>query len=313
MREDRRRFNDRGLIGASTVVSSRIASAGTARSPISACAGIGLRFQHHRAFLESRPTIGWLEVHPENYFRSGAALQCLERIRADYPISLHGVGLSLGSTAGLDPEHLERLGRLIRCLEPALVSDHLSWSVIDGEYLPDLLPLPMTEEALETVCRNLGHAQDVLQRQLLVENPSSYLRFRHSTIPEAEFLVALAQRSGCRILCDINNLYVSAWNNEIDPHRYLAMLPPELVGEIHLAGHAVQELPNGRALRIDDHGSQVDAAVWTLYEEALDRLGPVPTLIEWDTQVPALDVLLAEAAKADYRLASVHNADRACA
>lgn len=269
-----------------------------ADGPIPARAGIGLRFQHHQALLCSPPDVAWLEVHTENYMGGGTSVRYLEAIRANYPISLHGVGLSLGSAQGLDAAHLEHIRRVVERMEPALVSEHLSWSTVSGRYLADLLPLPMTEEALDVVCGNIDHVQTCLRRQILIENPSSYLRFRHSTIPEWEFLAAAAERTGCGILCDVNNIYVSACNHGWQTSTYLAALPPASVGEIHLAGHTVRRLDGGRLLRIDDHGSPVIREVWALYVEALTRFGPVPTLIEWDTNVPALGVLLDEAARA---------------
>jgi uncharacterized protein (UPF0276 family) len=268
------------------------------RGPIPAKAGIGLRFQHHKAVAETRPDIAWLEVHTENYMGGGRPVAYLEKIRADYPISLHGVGLSLGSAEGLDQSHLERIRRVVDVIEPALVSEHLSWSVVDGRYLADLLPLPMTEEALETVCRHVDQAQAYLGRRILVENPSTYLRYRHSTIPEWEFLAAVSRRTGCGILCDVNNIYVSAANHGWNPSAYLAALPAAAIGEIHLAGHSVRDLEGCGVLRIDDHGSRVIPEVWALYAEALARFGPTPTLIEWDTNVPALEVLLDEAGQA---------------
>ena len=261
-------------------------------------AGIGLRFPHHAAVLDTLPDIAWLEVHTENYMGGGQPIAYLEMIRAHYPISLHGVGLSLGSAEGLDVAHLERIGEVARRIEPALVSEHLSWSVVDGLYIADLLPLPMTEEALDIVCRHVDQTQAYLRRRILVENPSSYLRWRHSTIPEWEFLAAVASRTGCGILCDVNNIYVSAANHGWDSSAYLAGLLPAAIGEIHLAGHSVRELGGGRVLRIDDHGSRVIPAVWGLYAAALARFGAVPTLIEWDTDIPPLAVLLDEADRA---------------
>lgn len=276
-----------------------------APASIAARAGIGLRFAHHDAVRARRPGVGWLEVHSENYFGGGAPLAHLEAIRADYPISLHGVGVSIGSAEGLDSRHLERLARLERRIEPGLVSEHLAWSVCDGRYFAELLPLPFTEESLDVACRNVGRAQDVLGRRLLLENASACLRFRHSTIPEWEFLAAVAQRTGCGILCDVNNIAVSASNLGFDARRYLGGLPRERIGEIHLAGHRLRRLADGRSIRIDDHGSRVADEVWGLYREALSLFGAVPTLIEWDTDVPELDVLVAEAAKADALLLGI--------
>jgi uncharacterized protein (UPF0276 family) len=268
------------------------------RSSIPAKAGIGLRFPHHQAVVDTRPEVAWLEVHTENYMGGGTSLRYLETIRRDYPLSLHSVGVSLGSAEDLDAAYLERVRRVVERFEPGLVSEHLSWSVVGGTYLADLLPLPMTEEALDVVCRHVEQVQAFLKRRILVENPSTYLRFRHSTIPEWEFLAKVAERTGCGILCDVNNIYVSACNHGWDASAYIAALPPAAVGEIHLAGHAVKKLDGGRALRIDDHGSRVAPQVWALYTEALARFGPVPTLIEWDTNLPPLEVLLEEAARA---------------
>ena len=272
------------------------------RSSIPVAAGVGLRFRHHQVVVDTRPEVVWFEVHTENYMGGGKAPAYLDAIRRDYPLSLHGVGLSLGSAEGLDNAHLERVRLAIQRFEPGLVSEHLAWSVVDGGYLADLLPLPMTEEALDLFCRNVDQTQAHLKRRILIENPSSYLRFRHSTIPEWEFLAAVAERTGCGILCDVNNIYVSASNHDWDASAYLAALPVEAVGEIHLAGHSERQVDGGQVLRIDDHGSRVAPAVWALYAKALARFGTVPTLIEWDTVVPALDVLLDEAAQAQAHL-----------
>ncbi len=268
------------------------------RGSIPAHAGIGLRFPHHRIVTETRPDIAWFEVHTENYMGGGMPLRYLDAIRHDYPISLHGVGLSLGSAEAIEGPHLSRVRDVVTRVEPGLISEHLSWSVVGGAYLADLLPLPMTEEALDVVCRHVDQVQDVLGRRLLVENPSSYLQFKHSTIPEWEFVSAVAGRTGCGILCDVNNIYVSACNHGWDASAYLAALPKDAIGEIHLAGHTVKEI-GGCTLRIDDHGSRVGPEVWALYREALARFGPVPTLIEWDTNIPAFEVLLDEASQAE--------------
>lgn len=268
------------------------------RSAIPQRAGVGLRFRHHREVLDERPRAAWFEVHIENYLGGGSAPRCLDAIRRDYPVSLHGTGLSLGSAEALDAAHLARVRDAVERFEPGLVSEHLSWSVVGGAYLADLLPLPMTEEALEAVCRHVEQVQSFLRRRILVENPSTYLQFRHSTVPEWEFLALVAKRTGCGILCDVNNIYVSAKNHGWDAVQYLAALPPSAIGEIHLAGHTVRELGDGRTLRIDDHGSRVAAEVWALYADALARFGPLPTLVEWDTGVPPMSVLLEEAAHA---------------
>jgi hypothetical protein len=265
---------------------------------IPANAGIGLRAPHYRAIIESRPPVGWLEAHSENYFGDGGPpLDYLERIRAHYPLSLHGVGLSLGSTDPLDRAHLGRLKRLIERFQPGLVSEHLSWSSVGGVHSNDLLPLPYTEEALTHFVRRVDQTQSFLKRRILIENPSGYLRYRHSTIPECEFLAEVARRSGCGILLDVNNVHVSASNLGFEALHYLHAIPAGLVGEIHLAGYAVKRYPEGRVL-IDDHGSRVRRAVWELFRAALRRCGPVPALVEWDSALPELSVLVAEAQQA---------------
>jgi uncharacterized protein (UPF0276 family) len=257
-------------------------------------AGIGLRSPHVRQVRDERPPVPWLEVHSENYYADGGpALAALLRIRADYPISLHGVGMSLGSTDPLDRAHLAKLARLIRCVEPALVSEHLCWSGVGGRVLNDLLPLPYTEEALAHVCARVTEVQDVLGREILVENVSSYLAFADATIPEWEFVAAVARRTGCRLLCDVNNIHVNAVNHGFDADTYLAAMPREAVAEIHLAGFEATA-----ACLVDTHGAPVAPEVWALYRRAIARFGPVPTLIEWDTDIPPLATLLAEAATA---------------
>lgn len=267
--------------------------------PVSA--GVGLRALHHREWLERRPAVGWLEAHAENCLGGGPGRKTLESLRADYPVSLHAVGLSLGSAEGLDETHLHRIADLVSAIDPAAVSDHLSWSVSEGVYLPDLLPLPLTEESLEVVARNVSRAQERIGRPLLIENPSAYLSFRHSPMPEPEFLIELARRTGCGLLLDVNNLYVSARNLGFDPEAALTAYPRELVGEIHLAGHAVKRV-DGVELRIDDHGSPVPEPVWSLFDRALSLIGPRPTLMEWDTAIPPLEVLLGQAELAQARL-----------
>ncbi len=261
--------------------------------------GIGLRAPHYRDLLETRPGVGFLEVHSENYFGAGGApLYYLERVREHYPLSLHGIGLSLGSADPLNREHLRKLKALVARFEPILVSDHLCWSSVDGIYLNDLLPLPYTEEALAHVVTRIGEAQDFLGREILIENPSSYLSYVDSVIPEWEFLGELAARSHCGILLDVNNMYVSSRNLGFDPQIYLAAMPPGKVREIHLAGHTVKRYPDGEIL-IDTHNAPVCAAVWQLYRKTVQHLGDVPTLIEWDTDLPPLAAVVEEAARAD--------------
>jgi len=266
-------------------------------------AGIGLRAPHCREMIESRPAdAGWLEVHSDNYFGAGGQPHAfLEALRADYPLSLHGVGLGLGSPDALDVEHLRRLQHVIERYQPGLVSEHLCWSAAAGRHLNDLLPLPYTEEALDHVCDRIQRTQEFLRRQILIENISSYLRFRHATIPEWAFVAEIARRTGCGILLDVNNIYVSAVNHGFDPRAYLAAMPSHAVQEIHLAGY-----DDGGECLIDTHGTAVSEPVWALYREALSGIGPRPTLIEWDTDIPALDVLLGEARKAAHILKSTH-------
>ena len=267
-----------------------------------ASTGVGLRPVHYRQILQERPRVGWFEVHSENYFGAGGQpLHYLESIRDAYPLSLHGVGLSLGSAGPLDEDHLRRLGDLISRIQPGLVSEHLSWGRVGPRHLNDLLPLPYTEEALGVVCDHIDEVQERLRRQILVENISSYIQFRQSTIPEGEFIARVAQRTGCGILLDVNNLYVNEANNGIDPVAYLDALPVSSIREIHLAGH-----DRAGTLLIDTHGTRVAAPVWELYVQALDRFGPVATLIEWDTDIPPLEVLLDEARHAATVMRSRH-------
>ena len=274
--------------------------------PIPARAGIGLRAEHYDAVLDTRPSVGWLEVHSENYFGAGGKpLDYLERIRPHYPLSLHGVGLSIGSTDPLDRRHLAALKTLIRRFEPALVSEHLSWSSVSGRHFNDLLPLPYTEEALDHLAERVSEAQDALGRQILIENPSSYLQYVESVIPEWEFLAELARRSGCGVLLDVNNIYVSARNHGFDASAYLRAIPLPVVQEIHLAGFTINRFDGGEIL-IDTHNQPVCPAVWTLYQQAVQRFGQIPTLIEWDADLPDLAVLVAEAGRADAILEERH-------
>lgn len=260
--------------------------------------GIGLRPPHVAEVAATRPAIPWLEVHTENSLHGGPGVEALADLRRDYPIALHGVGLSLGSAGGLDGRHLGRVAALVERLQPAAVSEHLSWSIAGGVYLDHLLPLPYTDEALELVCRHVEQAQAALRRPLLIENPSSYLRFASSTLDEPAFLAELARRTGCGLLCDVNNVHVTCVNFGLDPIAWLDALPPAVVGEIHLAGHA-RNAVGDRVVLIDDHGSRVRPEVWALFAHAVERLGPVPALVEWDTDLPPLPVLLEEARTAD--------------
>ncbi len=261
-------------------------------------AGIGLRAPHLAEIARERPATGLLEIHAENHLAPSPAVQAVERLRADYPLSVHAVGLSLGSADGLDAAHLARVAALVKRLEPAWVSDHLSWSVLGGRYFNDLLPLPYTEEALDVVVRNVERLQEALGRQVAIENPSCYLGFAHSTLSEPEFLSELVRRSGCGLLLDANNIAVTAHNLRLDPATWLAGLPAASIVQYHLAGHAVNDA-DGQPVLIDDHGSKVSEGVWSLYAEVVKRFGPRPTVIEWDTDIPPLAVLLDEAKRAE--------------
>jgi uncharacterized protein len=269
-------------------------------------AGIGLRPQHYQDVLDSKPKIGWFEVHSENYFgKGGAPLHYLEKIREDYPISLHGVGMSLGSMDALDVQHLAMLKNLIARIEPGLVSEHLSWSSFGGDFFNDLAPLPYTEDSLAYFADRVSQAQDVLGTWILVENPSSYLEYEQSTYKEWEFLNELARGTGCGILLDVNNVYVSCQNHGWDALEYLRGIAADRVGEIHLAGHTVNKV-SGRDVLIDTHNQPVCAEVWALYQRALQLVGAKPTLIEWDTDVPTLAVLVNEVDQAKHYLESSH-------
>ena len=285
------------MSGARTPVDGHASYSVAADLPLRA--GIGLRAQHQSELLQSRPAIGWIEAHSENYFGAGGVQhQYLEKLRAIYPLSLHGVGLSLGSTDPLSRTHLQQLGRLVRQFEPMLISEHLSWSSVDGRFTNDLLPLPYTEEALRHLVARVSYVQEMIGRRILIENVSSYLQFTHSTLSEWEFLAELARQSGCGILLDVNNVYVNAQNHGFDPKIYLRSLPIAAVEEMHLAGHTARQVGE-RQMLIDTHNQQVCGAVWDLYAFAVQHFGRVPTLIEWDADIPALQVLVAEANRAD--------------
>lgn len=266
-------------------------------------AGIGLRSPHLADLVRGRPATGFLEIHAENYLLPSPSLACIEDLRRDYPLSIHAVGLSVGSAEGLDDVHLGRVGALVKRLQPAFVSDHLSWSVSGGRFLNDLLPLPYTDETLAIVARNVDEMQQTLGRQVSIENPSCYLAFSHSTLSEPEFLAELVRRTGCGILLDANNIHVTAHNLRLDPVSWLDVLPGSAITQYHVAGHAVNDA-DGEPILIDDHGSRVSGEVWTLFKEIVARFGERPTLVEWDTDIPSLPVLLGEAARAEALLYS---------
>lgn len=256
--------------------------------------GIGLRACHYRDFLEHRPAVDWIEVHTENYFGAGGwDLHVLDTLRADYPLSLHGVGLGLGSASDDHfAAHLQEASRVARRFQPALISEHMCWAAVPGRHLNDLLPMPLTSEAFELVCTRVDQAQTILGR-ILLENVSTHLRFAADTLGEAEFLDAVARRTGCGVLLDVNNLYVNQCNHGEDAHAAMAAIDGALIGEIHLAGHLVTD-----DVVVDHHGAPVADVVWQLYRDCVARHGALPTLIEWDTDIPALSVLVAEADRA---------------
>ncbi len=263
-------------------------------------AGISLKARHYSLILESAPDIGWFEIHPENYMGNGGAPhQYLTAIRNEYPISMHGVGMSLGSASDIDQSHLDALSLLVKRYQPEQISEHLSWSRMGSTYVNDLLPLPYNDESLQVMINNIDLVQTALGRKILIENPSAYLAFDNNEYSEPAFLNTLVKHSGCGLLLDVNNIFVSACNQGFDPCRYLSDLNMEPVEEIHLAGHAVHDI-DGQEIRIDNHGSNVINDVWKLYETAIKLINKrAPTLIEWDTDVPELSVLISEMKQAD--------------
>ncbi len=267
--------------------------------------GVGFKAEHFDAVLESRPDVGFFEIHAENYVGAGGPPhRRLEAIRERYPLSLHGVGLSIGSPGPLDQAHLARLARVAERYQPEVVSEHLAWSTHEGAFLNDLLPLPYTEETLTRVSEHIDLVQTTLKRTMLLENPSTYVAFAETTMSETDFLRAIVRRTGCGLLLDVSNIFVSATNHGFDPDRYLAEFPLAAVGEIHLAGCADDVDDAGLPLLIDAHNSPVRDAVWRLYAEAIRRLGATPTLIEWDNDVPTWPSLLSEASRAERAMAT---------
>ena len=274
--------------------------------PIPPRAGVGLKAEHYQTILETSPDIGWFEVHPENYMGAGGPPhRYLSEIAALYPLSLHGVGASIGADEPLDRDHIDRLKALNERYTPGLFSEHLAWSSHDEIFFNDLLPVPYREDSLERVVRHVNELQEHLGRSILIENPSVYVAFESSTMSEITFLEKLVERTGCGLLLDCNNVYVSATNQKYDPAAYLDAFPIEHVGEIHLAGFARDEDDEGEPLLIDAHDREVADAVWALYDQALARSGAVPTLIEWDNNIPPWDVLFAEAMRAEEKLKAV--------
>lgn len=260
-------------------------------------AGIGLRAVHTAEVLQTRPALGWLEVHSENFFGGGAPVRTLLQVAQHYPISLHGVGMGLASPDPLDSQHLRALHQLCDQVQPASVSEHLCWNRVSGAVINDLLPFPYTEAALALVAMRVEQVQSQLQRQILIENLSSYVTFERSEMSEAEFLCALVKRTGCGILFDVNNLYVNQQNLGVDAHAFIHDIPREAVGEYHLAGHSLID-----GCWVDTHSSKVCDEVWALYDYALQHIGARPTLIEWDADIPPLAVLQQEALQAQRRM-----------
>lgn len=272
-------------------------------STLPARAGLGLKPQHYQEIIETSPRIGFFEIHAENYMGAGGPPHhYLEKIRASYPLSLHGVGLSIGGDEPLDSMHLARLKKLIDRYEPDSFSEHLAWSTHDTVFLNDLLPVPYDVRTLRRVSDHINHVQETLGLRMLLENPSTYIAFEQSDMSEVDFLSGIVRRTGCGLLLDINNVFVSAINHAYDAVAYLNAFPAQHVGEIHLAGFAEDTDNEGETLLIDAHGTPVADIVWKLFEHALDRTGPVPTLIEWDNDVPPFPVLMNEARKADHAL-----------
>lgn len=268
-------------------------------TPLPTAAGVGFKSQHFAEVMEDAGPISWLEIHAENYMGAGGRpIAQLKALAEKFPISVHGVGLSIGGEAPLDQDHLARLRHLCDCLNPASFSEHLAWSSHDVGFLNDLLPLPYTEATLARVCRHIDQTQDALGRPMLLENPSTYLAFTETTLSEVEFLTEIATRTGCGLLLDVNNVFVSAANQNWDARAYIDAFPLHLVGEIHLGGHDEDSDEHGAPLLIDSHGRAVVDPVWSLYTHTIAAAGPKPTLIEWDTDVPTLDTLKAEATRA---------------
>jgi uncharacterized protein (UPF0276 family) len=292
-------------VGAPRRVPSRLcecvmSSAPSAARSVPPRAGVGLKAEHYRTILEAKPNIGFFEVHAENYMGAGGPPhRYLAAIRQDYPLSLHGVGLSIGADRPLDRDHLMRLKGLNERYAPGLFSEHLAWSTHDGAFLNDLLPVPYTTETLDRVCEHIDEFQAAVGRQMLLENPSTYVAFAESAYTECDFIAEIAARTGCGLLLDVNNVHVASTNQQWDPIAYIDSYPLDLVQEVHLAGYAQDADDKGRPLLIDAHDRPVDEIVWDLFAHVLTLIGPVPTLIEWDNDVPAWPVLEAEAKRAE--------------
>ncbi len=269
------------------------------RTPLPPAPGVGYKPQHYEALNRDPGAVAWIEIHAENYMGDGGRpLAQLRHLSERFPISVHGVGLSIGGEAPLDRDHLDRLAQLVGWLDPASFSEHLAWSTHEGSYLNDLLPLPYTQATLDRVADHVSEVQDVLGRRMLLENPSTYLAFAETEMDEIDFLTGIAAKSGCGLLLDVNNVHVSAVNQGVSANDYIDAFPMDLVGEIHLGGHDAQQDETGAPLLIDSHGAEIADPVWLLYARTLARGGARPTLIEWDNDVPDWPVLEAEAARA---------------
>ena len=268
--------------------------------------GVGYKAQHFADIMADAGPVAWLEIHAENYMGDGGRpLAQLRHLSQNFPISVHGVGLSIGAEGPLDPDHLARLKHLVDWLQPASFSEHLAWSTHDSHFLNDLLPVAYTEATLATVCDHIDQVQTLLGRQMLLENPSTYVAFSDSEMSEIDYIKQIVERTGCGLLLDVNNVFVSATNQQTDPYSYIDAFPVEAVGEIHLGGHDEDEDDHGAPLLIDSHGREVVDPVWTLYDYTIAKSGPRPTLIEWDTDVPDWPVLAKEAERADRALAAL--------
>lgn len=288
-----------------TILSANLPASRFPEAPLPARAGVGLKPQHVDAILKTRADIGFFEIHAENYMGAGGLPHAqLHAIREHYPLSVHGVGMSIGGSGPLDEAHLQRFRKVVEIYEPGMVSEHLAWSTHDDVFYNDLLPLPYTNETLATVVEHVDRVQTALGRQILIENPSTYVTFAESEWPETEFMAAIAERAGCGLLFDVNNVFVSATNHSYSAIDYIAAYPLDKVREIHLAGHARDGDDDGETLLIDAHDRRVAEDVWTLFRETLKRTGPLPSLVEWDNDIPDWPALEAEARKADAILGS---------
>ena len=283
-----------------TILSANFPDCNFINFPVPARAGVGLKPEHVNDILECKAEIGFFEVHAENYMGAGGMPHAqLAAIREKYPISVHGVGMSIGGEAPLDPDHLARFKAIVERYRPALISEHLAWSTHDDIFYNDLLPAPYTDDTLQRVCDHVDEMQDFLGRQILIENPSTYIAFAQSSWQEGDFMGQIAKRTGCGLLFDVNNLFVSATNHHFSPEEYIKAYPLERVQEIHLAGHATDKDDLDRPLLIDAHDREICTDVWELYRQTLSATGPLPSLIEWDANIPQWSLLASEAAKVD--------------